>query len=86
MTTYLPAASAWNVQAEVDVGDAVLEAGDTYLFCSDGLHNMVPDSIISRILRDPRGDLEEQAQTLTDAALDAGGNDNISIVLARPRT
>jgi len=73
-------------QMEVDVGDAVLEAGDTYLFCSDGLHNLVPDSIISRILRDPRGDLEEQAQTLTDAALDAGGNDNISIVLARPRT
>ena len=73
-------------QMEVDVGDAVLEAGDTYLFCSDGLHNLVPDSIISRILRDPRGDLEEQAQTLTDAALDAGGNDNISIVLARLRT
>jgi protein phosphatase len=73
-------------QAEVDVGDAVLEAGDTYLFCSDGLHNLVPDSIIAKILRDPEGDLEAQAQALTDAALGAGGNDNISIILARPRT
>jgi len=72
-------------QAEVDVGDAVLEAGDTYLFCSDGLHNLVPDNIIAKILRDPEGDLEEQAQALTDAALGAGGNDNISIILARPR-
>lgn len=72
-------------QAEVDVGDAVLEAGDTYLFCSDGLHNLVPDAIISKILRDPEGDLEEQAQTLTDAALGAGGKDNISLILARPR-
>ena len=74
-----------DVQADVDVGDAVLEAGDTYLFCSDGLHNLVPDNIIARILRDPEGDLEEQAQTLTDAALGAGGKDNISIILARPR-
>jgi protein phosphatase len=73
-------------QAEVDVGDAVLEAGDTYLFCSDGLHNLVPDSIIAKILRDAEGDLEAQAQALTDAALGAGGNDNISIILARPRT
>jgi len=71
---------------EVDVGDAVVEAGDTYLFCSDGLHNPVPDSIIARVLRDPEGDLEEQAQQLTDAALGAGGNDNISVILARPRT
>ena len=74
------------LQAEVDVGDAVVEAGDTYLFCSDGLHSLVPDSIIARILRDPQGDLDEQAQTLIDAALDAGGSDNISIILARPRT
>jgi len=73
-----------DLQADVDVGDAVLEAGDTYLFCSDGLHNLVPDNIIARILRDPEGDLEEQAQTLTDAALGAGGKDNISIILARP--
>jgi len=73
------------LNTEVDVGDAVVEAGDTYLFCSDGLHSLVPDSIIARILRDPQGALDEQAQTLTDAALSAGGNDNISIILARPR-
>lgn len=73
-------------RAEVDVGDAVLEAGDTYLFCSDGLHSSVPDSIISRILRDPGGDLDQQAEQLVDAALHAGGSDNISIILARPRS
>jgi len=70
---------------EVDVGSAVLEAGDTYLLCSDGLHGLVPDSIIARILRDRDGNLEEQAQTLIDTALDAGGRDNVTVVLARPR-
>lgn len=71
-------------QAEVDVGDALVEAGDTYLLCSDGLHCGVPDSAIARLLRDPHGDLEAQAQALVDAALAAGGQDNVSVVLARP--
>ncbi|MGB5199006.1 MAG: hypothetical protein WBR56_03805, partial [Sedimenticolaceae bacterium] len=72
-------------EAEVDVGSAVLEVGDTYLMCSDGLHGLRPDSAIARILRDPRGDLEQQVQSLVDAALTAGGHDNISAILARPR-
>jgi protein phosphatase len=72
-------------QAEVDVGDAVIEPGDTYLACSDGLHGLISDAEIARILRDPDGDLEAQAQQLVDAALAAGGRDNISAILARPR-
>lgn len=72
-------------QADVDVGDALLEPGDTYLICSDGLHGLVPDAEIARILRDPDGDLEEQAQALIDAALQAGGRDNVSAILARPQ-
>jgi protein phosphatase len=72
-------------EAEVDVGSAVLEVGDTYLMCSDGLHGLIPDSAMAHILRDPQGDLEEQVQSLVDAALAAGGHDNISVILARPR-
>jgi len=72
-------------QAEVDVGDALLEAGDTYLICSDGLHGMLPDSQIARILRDSHGDLEQQVQELIDTALAAGGNDNVTAILARPK-
>jgi protein phosphatase len=71
-------------QTEVDVGDALIETGDTYLICSDGLHGLVADSDIARLLRDPQGDLEAQADSLLDAALGAGGNDNISLILARP--
>ena len=71
-------------QADVDVGDALLEVGDTYLICSDGLHGMLPDSLIAKILRDPHGDLEEQVENLLGAALAAGGNDNVTAILARP--
>jgi protein phosphatase len=69
---------------DVDVGDTMVESGDTYLLCSDGLHGMITDTEIARILRNPEGDLEGQAQALVDAALAAGGNDNVSVVLARP--
>jgi protein phosphatase len=72
-------------QAEVDVGDAVIEPGDTFLICSDGLHGLIPDAEISRILRDPEGDLEDQVEKLVEAALSAGGNDNVSAILARPK-
>lgn len=72
-------------QTDVDVGDSLLEPGDTFLICSDGLHGLVPDGTISRILRDPAGDLEVQAQALIDAALEAGGSDNVTVILARPR-
>ena len=71
-------------QAQVDVGEMPLEDGDAFLACSDGLHGLVGDNEIARILRDPDGDIERQAQALLDAALDAGGQDNISLVLARP--
>jgi protein phosphatase len=71
-------------QTDVDVGDSVIESGDTYLICSDGLHGLIPDAEIARILRDPEGDLDQQAQALIDAALAAGGRDNVSAILARP--
>lgn len=71
-------------QAEMDVGDAPLEAGDLFLLCSDGLHGLLSDTEIARILRDPNGVLEEQAESLVGAALDAGGDDNVSVILARP--
>ncbi len=73
------------LQAEVDVGHALVEHGDTYLLCSDGLHGLVSDQEIARLLRDPEGDLEQQAKALLNAALAAGGRDNISVMLARLR-
>ncbi len=71
---------------EVDVGSALAEPADTYLLSSDGLHGLLKDSEIAQMLRDPDGDLEAQAEALLDAAMAAGGTDNISLVLARPRT
>jgi len=58
--------------------------GDTYMLCSDGLTDMLDDETIGQVLL--RCELLPEAATaLIDAANDAGGKDNISVVLARVR-
>lgn len=57
-----------------------VESGDTVLLCTDGLHGVVGDEAIARILS-ARADVARTARDLVGAALDAGGPDNIAVVL-----
>ena len=50
-----------------------------WLVCSDGLTDMVSDADITRCLEDHD---EEAARKLFEAAMVAGGMDNISLILA----
>ena len=67
----------------IDVDLAVEERkhGDLWLICSDGLHGMVSDSKMEAILS--VNTPESAARLLMDAALAAGGRDNISVVLVQ---
>ncbi len=59
------------------------KAGDVLLACSDGLTDMANDQLIEQILSaNTHNKLEETAGKLIDAALDGGGKDNITVVLA----
>jgi protein phosphatase len=55
---------------------------DTYILCSDGLYDMLSDEEIADILKD-NDDVDDIAVRLVDAAIDAGGKDNISVVILR---
>lgn len=57
-----------------------IRTGDMILICSDGLTDMVDEDRILRVLM-PAGSLEDKAEALLDAALSAGGRDNITIIL-----
>jgi PPM family protein phosphatase len=74
---------ALGADEEVDVDTAILpiEAGDRILLCSDGLSDMVSETVISEILAESPDDPERAARVLLSAALDAGGNDNITVVV-----
>lgn len=53
-------------------------SGDTFVLCSDGLNDMVPDSQIAELLAKGCG-----ANELCQAAIDAGGFDNVSVCVIK---
>jgi PPM family protein phosphatase len=67
---------------EVDTWTYPLRAGDVVLMCSDGLTSMISEEKVSAILA-AQPDLDEAADDLIRAANEAGGRDNITVVLFR---
>ena len=57
-------------------------AGDVYLICSDGLTSMVAEAQVAAIIQGSDS-LAAAGRTLIDAANDAGGRDNITVILFR---
>lgn len=66
---------------QVDTYVHMLASGDTLLFCSDGMWEMVQDSNeIARLALESRSP-EEACKQLVDAANAAGGEDNIGVIV-----
>ncbi|MFW6134394.1 MAG: Stp1/IreP family PP2C-type Ser/Thr phosphatase [Elusimicrobiota bacterium] len=57
--------------------------GDIFLICSDGLCGEVSDDKISKILEKNKKDIDRAASELIKAANDAGGSDNITVILSK---
>lgn len=71
---------------EPDIEQFTVAAGDLLLLCSDGLWEMLEDDAIVALLKacEPGQDgLAACADALVQAANDAGGHDNVSVVLVR---
>jgi PPM family protein phosphatase len=67
---------------EVDTFSYPVHAGDVLLLCSDGLTSMVSEERVAEILGSSQT-LDEAGTRLIDAANEAGGRDNITVVLFR---
>ena len=67
---------------EVDTVTLSAAAGDVYLICSDGLTSMVSEATVAEIMRGADA-ITAAADRLVAAALDAGGRDNVTVVLFR---
>jgi protein phosphatase len=75
-------ADAENTDADADVHLVELGNGDDLLLCTDGLSDLVDDSAIGQIVGSHRLP-QDACRALVEAALDRGGTDNVTVVLAR---
>ncbi len=76
---------AMGVYAEValELNEFAVEVGDVYLLCSDGLSDLVDDTLMQTTLNLYMFDLTSAASALVALANDHGGRDNISVILAK---
>lgn len=70
-----------SAEVEPEVRDYPLQAGDLVLMCSDGLTEMISFAEIGAQLSSCKGDVQEGARRLVDMANEAGGRDNVSVVV-----
>lgn len=66
---------------DLDTTVRQLKVGERWLLCSDGLSGMVTHETIAETMETVK-DLDECADRLVDLALRAGGQDNITVILA----
>ena len=66
---------------KVDTSTIPVQKGDRFVLCSDGLSDMVSEDNLAVLLEEYPGNPETTATRLLDAALDAGGLDNITVVV-----
>lgn len=69
---------------DVDCEAKSAKVGDIYLLCSDGLYNMVEDEEMLAVIS--QQSLQDAAVHLIDIAKTRGGDDNITLVLAKVGT
>ena len=66
-------------RTRIDITSHEVQAGDRYLLCSDGLHEMVSDDEIAALLGRSQP-LDAISRTLVELANAKGGKDNITVV------
>jgi protein phosphatase len=73
---------AVGLEPQINIEHTILRPvrGDRYLLCTDGLTDVITDEAIQKLMRSPQP-IEMTATLLINAANDAGGIDNISVLL-----
>jgi protein phosphatase len=78
----LKALGSKETENDPDVYDCLLENKDQLLLCTDGLTDMVNDADIETIMNSSHS-AQSACRSLVDRALGNGGNDNVTVIVAR---
>lgn len=75
---HLSRAFGTNQNLEIDYRQEVLEAGDIYFLSTDGIHDALAPSEITRLIKTGSDDLDAASRTIVDAAFEKGSTDNLT--------
>jgi PPM family protein phosphatase len=64
------------------VSECPLDAGDSLLLCSDGVHGAVPHELLASMMSSERA-VEDVAENVVRSAIARGATDNVTAVVAR---
>jgi protein phosphatase len=81
MSNVIMRALGLELDLTVDAQEFELQAGDRLMLCSDGLSDLVPLARLERMITDESLDLDSLTEEMVRAALDAGGRDNITVLV-----
>ena len=80
---YVTRALGVEPSVEVELSEQVVQKGDFYVLCSDGLSDMIEDEDIHLTISTFGASLATVAKQLIKLANDNGGRDNISLILSQ---
>ncbi|HJA46790.1 MAG TPA: Stp1/IreP family PP2C-type Ser/Thr phosphatase [Candidatus Limosilactobacillus excrementigallinarum] len=69
--------------AQIEVNSFPVKPGDLFLLCSDGLSKMVNNEQIKAVLSTDQWTLGEKCQRLVSLANQAGGPDNVTVLISQ---
>lgn len=82
---FITRALGQNQELEVELGELVIRPGDLLLLCTDGLSSMVTDQEILDIVSQ-KNELAAKCDKLIEQAINNGGRDNVTVILAQSRS
>ena len=80
---YLSRAFGIDVAVRVEHREVPVEAGDVLVFTTDGVHDVLKDADVVRLIAEHADDLNAAAEAICTAALAAGSDDNVTCQIVR---
>jgi serine/threonine protein phosphatase PrpC len=81
--SYLSRALGMNAHLELDYQFTRLEAGDTFVIATDGVHQSVSERFVVNAVHDHAADLDAAARAIVAEAFERGSTDNLTVLIAR---
>ncbi len=81
--SYLGRAMGMAADVALDYRPVTLGEGDILVLSTDGVHEHLPPRAVARLIREGGDDLDAVARRIVEAALESGGEDNLTVQVVR---